>query len=372
MHSRPFALLSTTCLIVAFNLLGQPSTEAAENANAAQWVLDLGGRIETNRDGEVVIADLQRTFVVDEHLDQLLALPALREIHLGYTKITDLGLERLIPLENVKVLNLRYAENITDLGIAHLKHWRSLEQLDACGTKVTSSLFQHLTGMSRLRSLDVGFSRVNDDFFEQLADLENLQHLGFGGNKMSGAAFPLLKLIPSLTSLDISGEQRTDSGLWSVAASDFNIDEIAQLKQLKHLDIANALVSDQGVAKLAGLQQLESLNLSNTRVSAKGLEALSQLPQLEQLKLWQCSGIGDDAVPVLAKMPSLKVLQLQETAITADGVSRLAMLSQLEQLHLGGVDVSDEVTESLQKQLPECRITHWSKPEIEYPERRRR
>ena len=93
-------------------------------------------------------------------------LPQLESINLAYTKITDLGLEHLAPLENVKVLDLYYAEYVTDLGIAHLKHWKNLEYLNVRGTKVTSSLFEHVSKMTKLRFLDVGHSRVNDDLFE--------------------------------------------------------------------------------------------------------------------------------------------------------------------------------------------------------------
>jgi len=63
--------------------------------------------------------------------------------------------------------------------------------------------------------LDVGCSRVNDDLFEQLDELPQLEKLAFGGNKMSGAALPLLKLLPGLKRLSVSGQQRTDSGLWA-------------------------------------------------------------------------------------------------------------------------------------------------------------
>ena len=77
----------------------------------------------------------------------------------------------LAPLKNVKVLDLYYAEAVTDLGIAHLKHWRNLEYLNVRGTKVTSSLFEHIAKMSRLTFLDVGHSRVNDDLFEMLDEL---------------------------------------------------------------------------------------------------------------------------------------------------------------------------------------------------------
>ena len=62
--------------------------------------------------------------------------------------------------------------------------------------------------------------------------LDQLEKLEFGGNKMSGVALPLLKRPPSLRELNVSGWQRTDSGLWGVAITDFNIDNIVQLEQL--------------------------------------------------------------------------------------------------------------------------------------------
>src|SRR5947208_12784977 len=123
---------------------------------------ELRGQVTRNRAGEIVGVDLSNAWLTDADLDKLVRLPTLESINLAYTKITDEGLERLAPLKNVKVLDLYYAEAVTDLGIAHLKHWRNLEHLNVRGTKVTSSLFEHIAKMSRLKFLDVGHSRVND------------------------------------------------------------------------------------------------------------------------------------------------------------------------------------------------------------------
>ena len=105
--------------------------------------------------------------------------------------------------------------------------------------------------MTSLRFLDVGCSRVNDDSFELLEGLDHLEHLAFGGNKMSGTALPTLKSLPALKELSFSGHQRTDSGLWSVSVTDFNIGHIAQLSQLEALDLGETNVSDRGIAELA-------------------------------------------------------------------------------------------------------------------------
>ena len=93
--------------------------------------------------------DLSNTWVTDADLAKVARLPQLQSINLAYTRITDQGLEHLAPLKDVKALNLHYAESVTDQGIAHLKHWKNLEHLDLRGTKVTSTLFEHIARMTQ-------------------------------------------------------------------------------------------------------------------------------------------------------------------------------------------------------------------------------
>src|SRR5947209_2149445 len=97
----------------------------------------LGAHLARNAAGETIGVDLGDAWVTDEDLAKLARLPRLEVIRLASTKITDLGLEHLAPLEGVLILDLEHAEAVTDQGIAYLKHWRRLEQLNLRGTKVT-------------------------------------------------------------------------------------------------------------------------------------------------------------------------------------------------------------------------------------------
>ena len=233
----------TTCLL---SLVLGSSLFADEGALA-----NLGGRSFTNDAGDVIAFDLSRAWVTDADLEKVARFPRLERIDLSYTKITDIGLEQLAPLEHMKDLNLYYAESVTDLGIAHLKHWKELERLNVRGTKVTSTLFEHIAKMPALRSLDVGQSRVNDDLFELLEDLPQLEQLSIGGNKMSGAALALLKSYPALKELNLAGQQRTDSGLWSVTVGDSNIAHLAAITRLEVLGLGETSITDRGLAELA-------------------------------------------------------------------------------------------------------------------------
>jgi hypothetical protein len=225
--------------------------------------------------------------------------------------------------------------------------------------------------MTKLRFLDVGHSRVNDDFFENLAPLERLEYFSFGGNKMSGTALPLLKLLPGLRQLSVSGNQRTDSGLWNVAVNDLNIEHIAQLDQLTTLDLGETMISDRGVAKLTSLKNLETLDLRGTRVSGKGLMALTNLPRLRHLKLWRAKSIDDAAVPVLLQFSGLEVLELPETSVTASGLAQLADKKGLKQLLIGGIALSSDEVAGLRRAMPECRVSWWEQPKLDAPAERR-
>jgi len=216
--------------------------------------------------------------------------------------------------------------------------------------------------MKNLRSLDVGFSRVTDDGFENLAELEHLETFAFAGNKLSGVALPLLKLLPALKNLDVNGGQRTDSGLWGLALSDFNLDTIAQLTQLESLDIGGSKVTDRGVVDLAGLTNLHTLGLSETTVSARGVATLAKLPHLARLNLWKAEKIDDKAAPQFAAMPAIETLELTETGITDETLDTLEQIKTLKDIYVGGTAVTEARVEAFRAARPECRITWWEKP----------
>ncbi len=328
------------------------------------WIVALGGSYTANATGVVTSVDLRNAWVTDADLRKLCDFPWLERIHLGYTKITDRGIEQLSPLQQVRELDLAYAENITDVAMTHVLGWRNLEHLNLRGTKVTSFVFEHISQLRGLKSLSVAHTRVTDDRFDLLGDLEALERLEFGGNKMSGSALRLLKLIPSLTSLSVAGEQRTDSGLWNVAVTDLNIDEIAALRQLESLDLEGAAITNRGVAKLSQLEDLKLLSLSRTQVSGAGLAALQELKRLQHLKLWDCPNVDDDAVSELLGFPELAILELQETKISDEGLRSFGQLKNLRRLYLGGTETTPAALEALGSRLPGCTLSWWQLPDV--------
>jgi internalin A len=336
-------------LCVAAPPAGTPATIAA-------WIEGIGGSFQRDSAGRITEVDLAGTWVGDDDLTRIGALPDLRKIDLSHTKISDLGLAHLRPLKNVVSLNCFYCSYLTDGAVAFLKDWVNLEYLNVRGSEVTSRVFEHLARMKNLRTLDVGFSRVNDDGFDALASLEHLEELHIGGDKMTGLALPSLRLLPSLKRLDVNGSQRTDSGRWGLMLTDVNVESIDALTQLESLNIGGAMVSDVGMKALANLASLRSLDLSRMDITAQGLEPVTKMTKLQRLNLWQCARMDDKAAQHLLKMNSLEILDLGDTAVTDKVLDDLAGIKSLKLLLVGGTAITPARVEQFRKLRPDCRI----------------
>lgn len=266
---------------------------------AAGWVDDLGGRVLTNAQGQVTGVNLWGTFVSDADLDAMAAIPTLETIDLSHTRVTDMGLLKLKGLQNVRELNLFYAELITDEGLAALRTWNRIAKLNLRGTKVTDNTLALIAGKDSIHTLDIGYAEVTDSGLQHLVKLKGLRDLAFGGNKLTEVGLEVLRSLPRLTRLDIAGKQRTDSGLWFVAVTDLGVDPILSLADLREL------------------------NLAATPISSKGIQRLGALKQLEKLNLYQAKRVNDDAVPHLAALPALRWVDIKDTGMTAKGVEAL-------------------------------------------------
>jgi internalin A len=284
-------------LVVLVPLLA--SAAGAGGADSLAWVSDAGGVVTRDARGSVTAVDLRTTWAGDSDLASLAALPAMTRLDLSETRITDHGLRQLKNAHAIRDLNLRYAELITDEGIAAMKTWKHLTRLNLEGTKITDSALQQLSTFTSLEALNIGSVQVTDAGLESLTSLTNLRELTIGGNKLTDAGLQALRQLPGLTLLNLGGVQRTDSGPWSVSLTQPGLEAIATLKALRRL------------------------RLQQTLISARGLDTIKGLTHLELLDLHNCGQIGDDALPALAGMPALRVLDLTDTKVSATGLEKL-------------------------------------------------
>ncbi len=363
-------------LLLCWMALPSAAAELSEQGVLERLTAE-GGSVNRDGAGGVVGVVLASTWVTDADLALLGTLSSVEEIDLSQTKITDIGLEHLKGLTNVRELSLRYAEYVTDSGVAHIKHWEDLERLSLHGTKVTSRVFGHLASLTSLKNLDIGHTEITDSGFEELAELTRLEKLGMGGNRILGPGLELLRLVPSLRHLDVSGIQRVDSGLWGIALNDSNMGKLGRLTQLESLNLAGANLSDRGLdrpghelarrkelrslPKLSTLVELREISLDRTYVDHEDLAVLAKLPKLRILSLAHAPKIGDAAAAVLATLGEIDSLRLTSTEVGDATLDALQQSRTLRRLYVGGTNVTSEGLARFQAARPDCEVIWWAR-----------
>ena len=302
---------------------------AAATTGNTDWIEDLGGKVTRDAAGRVTGVDLRATWVTDTDLRKVAKLPHLTHLDLSLTHITDQGLQELKSLANVVDLSLRFAESVTDEGMASIKGWKKLRRLDIHGTKSSDTTLDHIAGIVTLEALNAGSTMLTDSGLERLSPLVNLKELTIGGNELGDAGLQALRQLPGLTYLDLSGRQGTDSNVWTISMSEKGLDAVLALTNLRELRFG---CTSLGV----GIEGTRFATVSMMPITPRWIERMKTFTKLERLKLQGCEKVDDTAVPVLsAAFPVLREIDLKGTAITDKGVTALRAAKPKAQIHHG-------------------------------------
>ncbi|HEY7427852.1 MAG TPA: hypothetical protein VH682_26710 [Gemmataceae bacterium] len=114
---------------------------------------------------------------------------AIVRVDLGRNKkqITDEGLRHLKSLTKLEFLGV-YGEtgrlnDITDAGLAQIKEFKSLENLNAGWIKITDAGLVHVKELPKLKYLDLRYNAITDAGLEHLKEMKTLQQISLGGVK---------------------------------------------------------------------------------------------------------------------------------------------------------------------------------------------
>jgi Leucine-rich repeat (LRR) protein len=107
------------------------------------------------------------------------------------------------------------------------------------------------------------------------------------------------------------------------------------------VDLRSSWVTDSDMPRLAELPELKRLNLSLTRISDRGLRALKSAPGIEELNLYFAEQITDEGTAVVKGWKHLKSLDLRGTKITDSTLEFLAGVPTIERLDIGWAQITD-------------------------------
>ncbi|HLK22040.1 MAG TPA: hypothetical protein VKT81_23990 [Bryobacteraceae bacterium] len=288
-----------------FSLLLCVAAGLLSASNAPDWISALGAKVTQDQSGNIIAVDLRGTWVYDSQLIDLAKLPHLEKLDLSHTRISDEGMIYLRSAPSIVDLNLFYAEQITDQGMAAIKDWKHLKRLNLRGTRISDGTLEIVSHLPQLESLDVANAPITDNGLDSLVTLIHLKELTLGHRRESDNEVELLRLLPTLTSLNLSGPSDAER-------PDSNYRKAGDAGPMRP-DLVRAI---------AELKDLRVLRLGYSNINGDGLRSLSGL-QVERLGLENCPRIDDAAVAELANWKSLKYLDLQGAKVSETAVNAL-------------------------------------------------
>lgn len=320
--------------------------------------------------------DLRPVFVTDAEIKDLVGNPDLETPKAAVTRcITDAGLKALLagrrPPQQLLWLSL-HGTHVTDEGLAELKAFSGLKDLDLSRTPVSDEGLKHLAALPGLQSLDLSHTGVTGAGF---SGQKTLQMLNLAHSRASGAGLkqlpsladlnlshcPItapglkeLEALPKLQSLDLSNTQTTNETLkelkgfkglrtLNIAHTPVNhlgLKELAPLKDLQTLILAGIKVTDKGLAEIKVFRDLRGLDLTDSEVTDAGLKEIGGLTNLQTLILFRVP-ITDAGVKELRNLKNLETLVLAVAKVTDAGLKEIKDLKRLRSLNLGGNPISD-------------------------------
>jgi internalin A len=240
------------------------------------------------------------------------------------TGVSDADLKTVAKLPNLLAFNLWYRDfhfwypqdaesRITDAGIEHLVPCSRLAWLNLAGSEITDAGLVRIGRFTQLRGLGLyGMPRITDRGIANPSSLTHLQGLDLSGSSVTGLEHGFISPQCPLTHLNLQNTKLTDEGL----------KVIASFKSLRHLDLGGTAVTDEGLKSLEGLSLLEKLQLYDTQITDKGLASLGKLP-LINLSLHKMA-VSEQGIEQLTNIPTLRNLTLSSLSQTTSPAALLA------------------------------------------------
>ena len=150
-------------------------------------------------------------------------------------------------------------------------------------------------------------------------------------------------------------------GLVNFSNSDLSDAGLLHLKRfsdtLQGLWLQNTQITDDEMVHLANLENLRLLNLRGTLVTDAGIEHLGKLSTLRFLDL-NGTDITDAGLSALKKFPDLQWLYLNGTNVTDAGLVHFGQMNQLQWLFLEDTAVTEAAIMKLKQVLPSLVMGH--------------
>jgi len=219
------------------------------------------------------------------------------------------------------------------------RHRRAMEAIGEWGGSELSNEWaaftERLTGPYVFRDIVEFHDQCDDRELEGkapwIADLVELRILDLSGSKFHDGGLAALRQVPQVTELWLLHAQVDDKELAALQG----------LANLDKLELGLTDITDDGLLHLRKFPLLARLGLDHARITDAGLVHLRELPSLERLNLDR-TRVTDVGMAELARLPRLRWLAIgHNEAITDVGLKHVGQMPALEELRLYGTRVTE-------------------------------
>jgi hypothetical protein len=232
-----------------------------------------------------------------EHVGHLSTLESLNIIS---TKFNDEWMGPLAKLTNLKVLRFTNNGKLTDAGMAQLSGLTKLENFSFVGTQMTGKAYADFEGFTKLTRVSHRGSLIDDEGLLQLCDhLPNLESLSLAHAKFTDAGAPHLAKLAKLKGLEVGAAKATPQSLRHIAKL-----------PLEYLQLGEGFDSSACFPLIKDIVTLRRLTLTNAQaLTDADLQALAGLTQLTHLEIGKMP-LPDERIPALKPFAFLKSMRL--------------------------------------------------------------
>lgn len=232
-----------------------------------------------------------------EHLSHLTTLESLNIIS---TKLDDSGMPHLAKLTALKSLRLTNNGKITDAGMVQLAGLKNLETLAVVGTQITGKAYAAFEGFAKLTRISHRGSQIDDEGLRQLCEhLPNLENISLAHAKFTDAGAPHLAKLVKLKGLELGTSKATPQALKHIASL-----------PLEYLQLGEGFESGSCFPLIKEIATLRRLTLTTAQsLTDADLEALARLTQLDHLELGKLP-LPDERLALLKPFAFLKSMRL--------------------------------------------------------------
>jgi hypothetical protein len=221
--------------------------------------------------------DLSHTRISDEGLLRIKPAKNIRDLDLFYAEqITDLGMTALKGWRTLKKLNVR-GTRIADDTLDIVGELRQIEWLDIANTGATDVGIDSLAPLTNLKHLGLGRSRVSPAAAGIIRLFTTLESIDLGGprgvarNQRNRGIGPLP---PALIAALLELKQLHTMELGHSEADTEALRKLASLPKVGKLGLEGCQgVDDQALEGLAAWRTLKFVDVQETKVTAKGVAA---------------------------------------------------------------------------------------------------